>query len=314
MPRIKRKNNPVVHITLENRYETRSLIHSGAYSKVYAGIDTKLQRKVAIKQLLLPRVSAKALFRFWSACHAMLECNTPTAAQLYDFFIADAQPYIISQWIDSMPLEETLKNNRLLTMRAAHKISITLAQYLAAIHTKGYMHLNLNPDNIFTDKTGEVMVTDLGVARIVSDTGITVTGMFNEKSLMYLAPEQWMYDTVSSACDVFAYGVILYRMVTGAMPFPAQSIQNYLAAITQGRCVAVQPALLNPHVPAYLDNLIMQCLALRSAERPADGNAVLAALQSQEETIYIATVPAPAPTLILPFIKQSRSKTIHRPH
>ncbi len=308
----KKKNNNIVRLTLENRYETHSLMHSGAYAKVYAGIDTQLQRKAAIKQLLLPRVSAKSLFRFWSACHAMLECNTQTAAQLYDFFIVDEQPYIISQWIEAVSLAELMKSNRLLTMRVVQKISFTLAQYLAAIHTKGYMHLNLNPDNIFPDKTGAVTVTDMGVARIVSDTGITVTGMFNEKAMMYLAPEQWMYDTISSACDVFAFGVILYRLVTGAMPFPAQSVQNYLSAIAQRRLAAVRPALLNPHVPAYLDKLISQCLSIHPAERPADGNAVLAALHSQEETVYIESVPPPLPTLVLPFIKQSRSKTTRR--
>ncbi len=289
---------------LQNRYTIRASAGSGAAASVFWGFDTQEQHRVAVKKLFINPCDAPYEYRFRSVCSAMKACANPYSEQIYDFFLADGVPYIISQWLDDTQLSRLFTEKRPMRMAVIQELSHSVAEYLADIHAKGFTHLNLNPRNIFLNHTSAATVTDLGVTYIFSDSGLLLDRHGHAAKPVYFAPEQYRQAPVSGASDIFSYGAILFQALTGQMPYHAKTPQEFFDEMAHILPKDIHPRNLNPQTPEYLDALIARCLAQNPAERPQNGAELLAILHDAHKpasvTVRLGALNATSPTLQIP--------------
>ncbi len=290
--------------TLQNRYTIRAFAGAGAAASVSWGFDTQEQRRIAVKKLLIEPCTAPYEYRFRKICSAMIACVNPNSEQIFDFFLADGVPYIISQWLDDTQLSRLFAEKRPLRMAVIQEICRSVAQYLGDIHTKGYTHLNLNPRNIFLNHTSAATITDLGITYIFSDSGLLLDRHGHAAKPVYFAPEQYMRASVSAASDVFSFGVILFQAITGQMPYHAKTAQEFFDEMAHISPNAFHPRYFNPRTPEYLDSLVARCLAPNPAERPQNGAELLTIINTAQKpanaTVRLGALNATSPTLQIP--------------
>ncbi|MFZ6028508.1 MAG: protein kinase domain-containing protein [Chloroflexota bacterium] len=210
--------------TYFGRYEMRAELGRGGMATVFHAYDPRFEREVAIK--VLPREflhdpQFRARFEREAKTIALLE--HPAIVPVYDFGEQDGQPYIVMRYMSGGSLAERLARGPL-SLADVSQIVSRLAPALDAAHAKGIVHRDLKPGNILFDQYGLAYVSDFGIARLSQSTGSTLTGTAILGTPAYMSPEQVQGDKeIDGRSDVYALGVMLFQMLTGSMPYRADT-------------------------------------------------------------------------------------------
>jgi serine/threonine protein kinase len=256
-------------------YEVQSLLGSGGMGEVYRAHDCRLDRDVAIK--VLPRVfssNPERLRRFEQEARAAAALNHPNILAVLQMGTHEGAPYLVSELLEGLTLREQLRRGPL-PIRKAIDYAIQIAHGLAAAHDKGIVHRDLKPENLFVTKDGRIKVLDFGLAKLTqpktASVPVTRTPDQQTESGMvmgtvgYMAPEQVRGEVVDRRADIFAFGAILYEMLSGKRAFQGQSAADTAAAVLNQ-----EPASLSnivPSIPSGLQRIVQRCLEKSADQR-----------------------------------------------
>jgi serine/threonine protein kinase len=208
---------------LSGRYRLESKLGSGGMSTVYLALDEVLDRPVAIK-LLHREISEEAdqLERFRREARAAARLSHPNLVGVIDAGEDDGRPYIVFEYIKGRTLKRRLQEEGRLPIDEAVAYAIEIGRGLTAAHARKLVHRDVKPQNVLIDPDGRAKVTDFGIARSLESKGLTATGRVLGTT-DYVAPEQAMGVEVDERSDVYSLGVVLYEMLTGDVPFRAET-------------------------------------------------------------------------------------------
>jgi eukaryotic-like serine/threonine-protein kinase len=258
--------------TIAGRYRLDEMLGRGGMSEVWAATDTELGRRVALK-LLAPDADTA---RFDREARAVASLGHPNITQLYDYGQEDGRPYMVLEYLPGGTLEDRLQDGRPLPDQETMQIAAELASGLAHAHSRDVVHRDLKPANVLFDEEGRAKLADFGIARMAAGEGTLTEAGTVLGTAAYISPEQASGQPASAASDVYSFGVMLYRMLTGRLPFEGDNPMELVALHRD----AEPPPLtqLRDDAPAVLESTAMAALAKNPADRPGDGAALLAAL------------------------------------
>jgi eukaryotic-like serine/threonine-protein kinase len=259
-------------------------------AEVFEAQDLMLERRVALKLL----GSDADAVRFEREARAAAALTHPNIVQVFDYGRHHGRPYMVLEYLEGGTLEERLARMSRLRDDEVLRIARDVAAGLAYAHEHGVVHRDLKPGNVLFDTEGRAKVGDFGIARIVGADTLTDEGTV-VGTAAYISPEQVAGATVTPAADVYSFGVLLYRMLSGRLPFESDRTLE-LAEMHRTR---EPPPLrsVRPDAPAALAALAMSALAKQPQARPRDGAALLAGLERPGPS---APPGGDAPTMVLP--------------
>ena len=272
-------------------YVIERRIGSGGMGVVYEGVDVERHRRVAIKQL--PEVDADALLRFKGEFRVVADLSHPNLVTLYELISVDGSWMIVMELVRGDSLRAFLTRAGEGRWDHTRRVFAKLARAVAALHEARVLHLDIKPANVMVEPSGRVVLLDFGLAQVVPRAPSTERARRVAGTAEYLAPEQARGESPRPASDWYAFGVVLYEMLTGQLPFDGPNAK----AIFQAKIAAdgPPPSRIDPYIPADLDRLCQQLLARSPIERPT-ADAVLAALGPSSGVVERAprwTAPPP---------------------
>ncbi|MBL8865010.1 MAG: serine/threonine protein kinase, partial [Planctomycetia bacterium] len=205
----------------------------GGMGAVYAAIDTRLDRKIALK-VMLPSYAAipSAKERFLREARAAAKVSHDNVVTVHEADDRNGVPYIAMQYLEGYPLDEYLKKKGEIDLPQILRIARETAAGLEAAHKLGLIHRDIKPGNLWLEAPiGRVKLLDFGLARPVdSDVELTKSGVV-VGTTAYMSPEQAQGERVDARSDLFSLGVLLYRLSTGQLPFPGNTTMAVLMAL-----------------------------------------------------------------------------------
>jgi len=246
------------------RYELADRIGGGGMADVFRAHDRTLDRDVAVK-LMRPAFATDPEFveRFHREAEALGAIDHPNIVRVLDYGAGADGPFIVMELVRGGTLWDLMRARGRVDQYVAAQIAAAIADGLEAAHVRGVLHRDLKPDNVLLDGERRPKIADFGIARLAAATAITRTGELLGTP-QYLAPEQMSGDIVDERADVYALGVILYEMLTGARPTGGRTPSEIVAR--RLRVDPRPPSRLVPLAPA-LSALVMRALARDPARR-----------------------------------------------
>ncbi len=277
------------------KYEVVGVLGQGGMGVVYRARDPRIGRDVAIKTLTEGfSGEADMLQRFYQEAGHTGNLRHSNIVTVYDFGDEEGLPYIVMEFLDGQPLDKMIRERAPLQLVEKLDIMEQVCAALTYAHRQGMIHRDVKPANVIVQRDGLVKLLDFGIARAGHqpvDKGMTRTGTL-VGTPAYMAPERLRGDPFDGRSDIFSTGVVLYQLLTGALPFDAE----YPAILHQ--ILEQDPPPLGNYVSAYpshLDQIIARALAKEptkrygdAAEMAADLNAVGAQLKTQRVTELLA--------------------------
>jgi DNA-binding NarL/FixJ family response regulator/tRNA A-37 threonylcarbamoyl transferase component Bud32 len=257
---------------LGNRYEVLELIGEGATAAVYRGVDTRLERTVAIK-VMLPYVDSTTRRRFQREALAAAKLNHPNIMAIYDVGEEDDLPYLIIEYIEGRPLFSFIPAPPEVTAEFGRQICMALDY----AHRQGLIHRDIKPANVHITPNGQAKLMDFGLAISGSTKRLTATGRIIGTPA-YLSPEQAQGLPLTPRTDIYSTGVVLYEMVTGVLPFDSDDIGVLL--LQQVKKPPQSPSEIVPNIPLSLEHVILKALAKQPEARFETAGVMAAALAS----------------------------------
>ena len=280
-------------------YTISAKLGAGGMGEVYRAHDARLDRDVAIK-ILPPTLAADpvALARFEREAKAVAALSHPNILAIHDFGKDGDTVFAVMELLEGDTLRERLAGGAL-PIRKAIEIAVQIVHGLAAAHAKGIVHRDLKPDNVFVDPHGHVKILDFGLAKAVAvDSGQTMAATKEGTSpgtvvgtVGYMSPEQVRGAAVDHRTDIFAFGAIVYEMLSGRRAFRRDSSAETIAAILKEDVPELTPA---SGVPPSLERIVRRCLEKNPGERfhsAHDLGIALEAFTERSSTTTLAAVP-----------------------
>ncbi|MDF1577559.1 MAG: serine/threonine-protein kinase [Desulfobulbales bacterium] len=260
------------------KYEIQSILGQGAMGIVYKGFDPNIERTVAIKTIrkdaLGNKEMAPLLARFKREAQAAGRLTHPGIVTVYEYGEEEDTAYIAMEFVRGRELKDFLDNNERFPLNTIFNIISQLLDALAYSHAQGVVHRDIKPGNILLLNTGQIKVTDFGIARIESSTLTQFGDVIGTPS--YMSPEQFAGQQIDKRSDLFSTGVILYHLLTGEKPFPGNSMTTIMH-----RVINTDPPLvsdLNFQAPSYIDAVILKAMAKKPDQRYQSAEEFKAAL------------------------------------
>jgi non-specific serine/threonine protein kinase len=270
---------------LLDRYKIDSELGKGGMGVVYKAHDTLLHRAVAIKFLNTVGVGTEGKSRLIQEARAVAQLNHPNIVSVFDAGETDGNPFIVMELVQG----NTLKGIATPSISEALVMAAQICKALDHAHSKGIIHRDLKLENIIVTDSQTLKLMDFGLARSSDDSRMTEEGVL-KGTLAYVAPELIQGEPASAQSDLYAFGVILYELLTGHAPFQG-TMTVVLSQHLNG--IVTPPSEHNQQVPAWVDSLVLQLLAKRPEERPASAKDVLLILEGQSASPIISITPRP---------------------
>lgn len=263
---------------LDGRYEIKEIIGVGGMAMVYKAYDTIDDRIVAVK-ILREEFLANEEFRrrFKNESKAIAVLSHPNIVKVYDVSFGDEIQYIVMEYIDGITLKQYIERKQRLDEREAVYFTIQILRALQHAHSKGIVHRDIKPQNIMLLKDGTIKVTDFGIARFSRSEQRTMTDKAIG-SVHYISPEQAKGEFTDEKSDIYSVGVMLYEMLTGQLPFEADSAVS--VAIMQLQREPVWPRQINENIPLGLEQIVMHAMEKDPEKRYQSATEMLTDLEA----------------------------------
>jgi len=301
---------PLAAGTKLDGYEVLGLLGAGGMGEVYRARDPALKREVAIK--VLPSFVSRdpdRLHRFEQEAQAAAALNHPNILAVYQFGVFEGAPYLVSELLEGGTLRQVLQRGPL-PVRKTIDHAVQIAHGLAAAHEQGIVHRDLKPENLFVTKDGRIKILDFGLAKLIqtqpdSDGNApTMTSGTDPGMVMgtagYMSPEQVRGKGVDHRTDIFAFGAILYEMLTGTRAFHRTTSAETMTAILNDDPPAISQLVQS--IPPGLQRVAHRCLEKNPEQRFHSASDLAFALEALSESGSSAPISVPAVG------KRSRSK------
>lgn len=256
---------------LQDRYEILGRIGSGGMSVVYKAKCHTLDRLVAIKVLKEEFASDENFVsKFKMEAQAAARLSHPNIVNVYDVVDEGDLHYIVMELIEGITLKNYIEKKGFLENKEAIGIAIQVAQGIAAAHEQHIIHRDIKPQNMIISKDGTVKVADFGIARAVSSQTMNATAV---GSVHYISPEQARGGYCDERSDIYSFGITLYEMVTGRVPFEGDN--TVAVALAHLEEAVTPPSQLNPMVSRGLEEIILKCTQKKPDRRyPSIGDVI----------------------------------------
>ena len=243
---------------LDGRYEIEEIIGVGGMAVVYKAYDSLEDRTVAIKILKDEYISNDEFIRrFKNESKAIAILSHQNIVKVYDVSFGDLIQYIVMEYIDGITLKEYIERQGSLRWKDAVYFTIQILKALQHAHDKGIVHRDVKPQNIMVLQDGTIKVADFGIARFARNEQRTITDKAIG-SVHYISPEQARGEKTDEKADLYSVGVMLYEMITGQLPFEADSAVS--VAIMQLQHDPKLPTEINTSIPIGLEQITMKAM------------------------------------------------------
>ncbi|GGS96608.1 Stk1 family PASTA domain-containing Ser/Thr kinase [Streptomyces chromofuscus] len=287
--------DPLIGQLLDGRYRVDARIAVGGMATVYRAVDTRLDRVLALK-VMHPTLAADASFveRFIREAKSVARLAHPNVVQVFDQGADGSYVYLAMEYVAGCTLRDVLRERGALQPRAALDILEPVLAALGGAHRAGFVHRDMKPENVLIGDDGRVKVADFGLVRAVDTVTHTTGSVLGTVS--YLAPEQIEHGSADPRVDVYACGVVLYEMLTGAKPHtgdsPAQVLYRHVHEDVPPPSAAV------PGLPYELDDVVAAATARTPDLRPYDAVALLARVRKARAALGADQLDALPPQAI----------------
>lgn len=266
----------MIGTVLSGRYRIEAKLGSGGMSTVYLARDETLDRQVAIK-MMHREISEQPdqLERFNQEARSVAKVSHPNVVTVIDAGEDSGRPYIVLEYVEGETLKQRIQRQGRLDAREATAIAVEIGRGLAVAHARRLVHRDIKPQNVLLEKGGRAKLTDFGISRQLEQDGMTATGRV-VGTTDYVSPEQALGKAVDPRSDIYSLGIVLFEMLTGKVPFEAESqvgvamkhvtedipdVQELrpdisaALALTIDRATAKNPDERYPHIGAMVEDL-----------------------------------------------------------
>jgi len=300
---------------LDQRYELQELIGGGGMADVYRAQDLLLNRPVAVK-ILHEQFKSDTEFinKFNREAQAAARLSHPNIVNIYDVGVMDDAHYIVMEYVPGRTLKDRIKQEGHLSVSDALQVAKDIARALAHAHANNLVHCDIKPHNILMMPDGSAKVADFGIARAVTESTMTYTGNV-VGSVHYFSPEQAKGTMITPKSDVYSLGVVLYEMLTGALPFTGETPVSIAMKHLQEEPVSVRE--LDPAIPPVVEAIVARAMSKDPAMRPVAAE-FMHDIQQAEQMLgagqgYGQAAPAdPFATQVLPRVEEPVEPVVSR--
>ena len=304
--------------TILGQYEIRSPLGAGGMGEVYRAHDKRLDRDVAIK--VLPEYLTSdpdRLRRFEQEARATAALNHPNILAVYQMATDNGVSYLVEELLEGETLRERLQRGPI-PLRKAIDYGVQIAHGLAAAHDKGIVHRDLKPENLFVTKDGRVKILDFGLAHVeesktASGQEQTVTFKTEPGVVLgtagYMSPEQVRGKAADHRADIFAFGAILYEMVTGKQTFRKATSAETMTAILNEEPPSISQ--LTPTAPPGMQRVVHRCLEKNPEQRFQSASDMAFALEALSDSAMTTPSDSHAHLASTPVADDLRSRERH---
>ncbi len=273
--------------TLGGRYKIESLLGQGGMSAVYQGTDPNLRRTVAIK-LIHGHLTGDPEFvrRFETEAAAVAQLRHPNIIQVYDFNHDDGTYYMVLEYLPGETLHSRLRrlgqSGQALPAPEALAIATSIAEAIDYAHKRGLLHRDIKPANIMLNPSGDAVLMDFGVAKILGGASHTATGAV-VGTAQYISPEQVLGQQPTERSDIYSLGVTLFEMIVGRAPFEADSAMTLMLKHVNEPVPNIKD--LKPETPAGLVAVVERAMAKYPAQRYQSAGEMAQALRAVQRAL-----------------------------
>jgi len=287
--------------TLIGEYLVTDFVGAGGMGEVYKARHTHIGRVIAIKALAEGATDPNTVRRFYDEAGIQASLRHPGVAEYLGFYEYRGRPCILMEFVDGDTLSKLLSRRGALSATETLRIACATTEVVAHFHKNGVLHRDIKSGNIKINSAGAIKILDFGIARFQHTKNLTSTGMVIGTPGI-LAPEQIRGKTVSPATDVWQLGILMYEMLTGALPFGADNPSALYAQILNADFAPVSRS--QSGISHTFEKVIHRCLQKDPAKRFASGAELLSALQEAENRKDSVTpAPLPSPIRKIPFLR-----------
>lgn len=264
-------------------YRILEKLGEGGMGVVYKAEDTKLKRLVALKFLPMAAAEDSAeKSRFMREARAAAALDHPNIAAVYEINESEEKPFIVMAYVEGVTLKEKTKSS-LPSVDESVDIAVQIAQGLKEAHDKGIVHRDIKSSNIMITPNGQVKITDFGLAKFKGEKSITKP-MTQMGTASYMSPEQIQGKSVNHQCDIFSFGVVLYEMLTGDLPFKGENDQAVMFSILYDTPPSITER--QPEMPLELEQIVEKALKKDVKDRYQHSNELLEELLELKRNLF----------------------------
>jgi serine/threonine-protein kinase len=260
-------------------YQITEYLGAGGMGEVYRAVHTKLGRVAALKVLSRTETQPNLVERFHNEARIQASLQHPGIATLYDYVECNGHPCIVMEFVDGLTLDAMLRVNGVPPLAETLRIFQAVVAAVAYMHQHNTIHRDIKANNIKVTTIGAVKLLDFGISKSAATPQFTEVGNVIG-TWQYLAPEQIFSGVSDARSDVWALGVLLYELLTGALPFEATTLGSLSEKIK--RAEYLTPSVLNQSVPPGLEAILAKCLRKTPMERYASAQELLRDLERLE--------------------------------
>lgn len=282
--------------TLDGRYAIRSRIARGGMAMVYLANDLRLERRVAVKVMHLHLAEEENFTRrFEQEARSAARLSHPNLVNVFDQGHDQGRTYLVMEYLPSITLRDLLKQQKRLSTDEALEIGEAVLSGLAAAHRAGIVHRDLKPENVLLADDGRIKLGDFGLARAVSAN--TTTGQALLGTIAYLSPELVTRGVADARSDLYAFGIMMYEMLTGEQPFTGE--QPMQIAYQHAHSEVPVPSLVSDQATPELDELVRWTTQRDPELRPSDAGEALEYLAPLRQGLVPPNATRVLPTGVL---------------